>query len=192
MRLNEYEHARSVQSLIINPASSNQSEMTSVLWETSPATIASGLNSSDLFDDNNIRLFAYRVIPDPTTGRGQLTRFYSNPGSGDRNTEAAWTVDQIIATDVISMHVYSFEMAGWYAGSNIDRDFTANKAAGLTNNQLHFVIEFARNLSQKDASTIIDLEDSSTSTSRDNTRARSIKTLQFTIGLRSITNSLDQ
>ena len=191
LRLDQYAHARAVQSLVINPTADEQSELTSALWETTPTTATAGLEAADLFNDNKVRLFAYRVIPDPTTGRGQLIRFYSNPGS-DRGTPDGWIQDTVIATDVVAMRIYNFEMASWFAGDDENRDFSENEAAGLTNNQLRFVIQFARNLGQKDATTAIDVDHRETTVSDDQTHASSVKTLQFTIGLRSITNSIDQ
>jgi type II secretory pathway pseudopilin PulG len=188
LRLDQYANARPVQSLIINPDLAEQSDVTTVLWETNQA----GLTPEQLFDDNNIRLFAYRVVPDPVTGRGQLIRFYSNPGA-DRNTTAGWIQDQVIATDVVSLRIYSFEMSSWYAGTDLERDYSDNLAAGLTNNQLRFVIQFARNLTQRDPGEAIDVDARGTTTrDQDNTRASTVKTMQFTVGLRSITNSNDQ
>ena len=193
MGMDQFANARAVQGLVINPLASDQSEVSSVVWETTPQFLANILQAEDLYDDKNIRLFCYRVVPDPATGRGQLIRYYSNPGSGDRNGEAAWQIDQVIANDVVGMRIYSFEMASWHSGTNTKRDFTANDAAGLTNNQLRFFIDFARNLSQIDSTTAIDVDDrGSTTTSNNTQRASAIKTVQFTIGLRSITNALDQ
>lgn len=193
MGMDQFANGRAVQGLVINPSATEQSELSSVVWETTPPVLATVLMAEDLYDDENIRLFCYRVVPDPATGRGQLIRYYSNPGSGDRNGEAAWQIDEVIANDVVGMRIYSFEMAGWYSGTDTKRDFTANDAAGLTNNQLRFFIDFARNLSQVDGTTAIDVEDRGTTTRSNNTqRASSIKTIQFTLGLRSITNALDQ
>lgn len=191
-RLDQYARARPVQSLVIRPGETDQAELTSVVWETTPAEIQADLDSEKLFDDRNIRLFAYRVIPDPVTGRGQLIRFYSNPTDGDRNAATAWVQDEVIANDVVMLRIYSYEMATWYSGSIESQNFTDNQAAGLTNNQIRFVIDFARNLSQVDADTAIDLDDASTSASRETNRVHTKKRLEFTVGLRSITNSLDQ
>ncbi len=91
------------------------------------------------------------------------------------------------------MRIYSFEMASWHSGTNTERNFTTNDAAGLTNNQIRFFIDFARNLGQVDADTAIDVSDrGGTSRSSNSQRASTVKTLEFTIGLRSITNALDQ
>lgn len=193
MSMDQFANARAVQGLVINPNATDQSELSSVVWETTPAALSAGIKARDLYDDTKIRLFCYRVVPDPATGRGQLIRYYSNPDSGDRNTDAAWQIDEVIAEDVVGMRIYSFEMASWYSGTTTERDFTANDAAGLTNNQLRFFIDFARNLSQIDDQTAIDVDDrGGTTRSTNNQRASSIKTVQFTIGLRSITNALDQ
>jgi hypothetical protein len=191
-RLDQFANARAVQSLVINPNSVDQPE-TSVVWETTPAEAAKGLNPKALYDDRKVRLFCYRVMPDPVTGRGQLIRYYSNPTTADRNAEAAWEIDEVIATDVVGVRICSFEMAGWYAGTTTNRDFTVNDAAGLTNNQIRFTIDFARNLGQRDDKTAIDVRDrGATSTTADAQRASTVKSVQFTISLRSITNSLDQ
>lgn len=195
LRLDEYPHARAIQSLVINPLGTDQPELTSVVWETTPAIAADGdgLSAIELFDDAKVRLFCYRVVPDPQTGRGNLVRSYSNPDSGDRNGSDAWITDQIIATDVVSMRIYNYEMSTWYTGTMEARDFSTSSAAGLSNNQLRFVIQFARNLGQVDAQTAIDLEDrGGTSVSREANRSSTMKTVEFTIGLRSITNALDQ
>jgi type II secretory pathway pseudopilin PulG len=192
-RLDQFANARPVQSLVIDPDAIDQPELTSVVWETSPTAAGAGLGSADLYDDNKVRLFCYRVVPDPVTGRGQLIRYYSNPGAVDRNSDAAWEIDEVIATDVVGMRIYSFEMAGWYAGTATNRDFTVNDAAGLTNNQIRFFIDFARNLRQLDDKTAVDLRDrGATTTTGDAQRASTVKTVQFTVSLRSITNSLDQ
>lgn len=177
--LNKFASARPVQSLLFNPDNFEE-QLSSVVWETTPSRVAAGLQAGDLFDDNNIRLYCYRVVPDPQTGRGQLIRYYSNPGS-DRDDDAAWTVDKVIANDVVGMRIYSSEMASWYAGTESERDFSINPAAGLTSNQLRFSIQLARNFSQIDGSGV-----------PDQTRARSLRTLQFTVGMRSITNAIDQ
>jgi len=193
MAMDKFANARPVQGLVINPGESDQADLTSVVWETTPAVLATGITAEGLYEDAKIRLFCYRVVPDPTTGRGQLIRYYSNPDTGDRNTDAAWQIDEVIADDVVGMRIYSFEMASWYSGTDTNRDFTINDAAGLTNNQVRFFIDFARNLSQVNAGTAIDVSDrGGTSSSNNNQRASSVKTLQFTIGLRSITNALDQ
>jgi type II secretory pathway pseudopilin PulG len=195
MAMDQFANARPVQGLVINPTASDQPELTSVVWETTPAVLATtaGIKARDLYDDRKVRLFCYRVVPDPTTGRGQLIRYYSNPDSGDRNTDAAWQVDAVIADDVVGMRIYSFEMASWHSGTNTERDFTTNDAAGLTNNQIRFFIDFARNLGQVDADTAIDVSDRGGTTRSSNShRASTVKTLEFTIGLRSITNALDQ
>jgi len=191
-RLDLYARANPVQSLVIKPTATDQPDLTSVVWETTPTKIQSGLDSETLFDDRNIRLFSYRVIPDPVTGRRQLIRFYSNPTNSDRNTASAWIQDEVIANDVMSMRIYSYKMATWYSGTIESQNFTDNQAAGLTNNQIRFVVDFARNLSQADATKAIDLDDRSTTMSRDTHRASTGKRLEFTVGLRSITNSLDQ
>ncbi len=196
MAMDQFAHARPVQGLVINPGESDQPDLSSVVWETTPAVLVAtpaGIQVGDLYDDKKIRLFCYRVVPDPTTGRGQLIRYYSNPDSGDRNTDAAWQIDEVIATDVVGMRIYSFEMASWHSGTNTERNFTTNDAAGLTNNQIRFFIDFARNLGQVDADTAIDVSDrGGTSRSSNSQRASTVKTLEFTIGLRSITNALDQ
>lgn len=195
MGLDQFANARPAQSLVIDPDAIDQAVPSSVVWETTPAAldVIDGIEAEDLYDDANVRLFCYRVVLDPATGRGQLIRYYSNPGSGDRNTDAAWQVDEVIANDVVGMRIYSFEMASWYSGTTTQRNFAVNDAAGLTNNQLRFFIDFARNLGQVDPGTAIDVEDrGGTTRSADSKRASTIKTVQFTIGLRSITNALDQ
>ncbi len=195
MGMDQFANARAVQGLVINPSATEQSDLSSVVWETTPEVLDTdpkGLQAADLYDDKKIRLFCYRVVPDPVTGRGQLIRYYSNPTT-NRDIEAAWQVDEVIANDVVGMRIYSFEMASWYSGTDTNRDFTGNDAAGLTNNQLRFFIDFARNLSQIDQDTAIDVDNrGATTNSREQQRASSIKTVQFTIGLRSITNALDQ
>jgi type II secretory pathway component PulJ len=200
LSMSDYVHARSVQSLVINPKMNDETEVSSVLWETTEASAnvgdedGKGMLAIDLFDDKQIRLFAYRIIPDPTTGRGRLIRFYSNPGVGvDRNLDTSWIEDEVIATDVVSMRIYSYEMSTWHATTAGQRDFSGNAAAGLTNNQIRFVIQFARNMIQDvNATGPMNVNDSSTVSNDEGTRASSVKTLQFTIGLRSITNSIDQ
>jgi len=192
-RLEKFANARAIQGLVINPSANDQPDLASVVWETTPAAVADGLKAADMYNDQKVRLFCYRVVPDPVSGRGQLIRYYSNPDSGDRNTDGAWAVDEVIANDVVGMRIYSFEMASWYAGTDEKRDFTTNDAAGLTNNQIRFFIDFARNLEQIDGKTAIDVDQrGSTARASDNRRASTVKTLQFTIGLRSITNALDQ
>jgi hypothetical protein len=176
--MDKFASARPVQSLLFNP--SDEEQLSSVVWETTPSRVSAGLLAGALFEDKNIRLFCYRVVPDPQTGRGQLIRYYSNP-TIDRNDDDAWTVDKVIANDVVGMRIYSSEMASWYAGTESERDFSINPAAGLTSNQLRFSIQLARNFSQIDGSGV-----------PDQTRARSVRTLQFTVGMRSITNAIDQ
>jgi prepilin-type N-terminal cleavage/methylation domain-containing protein len=189
--MSDYVHARPVQSLIINQKPDEDSGISSVLWETTPAEVAGGMDAAALFDDTRVRLFAYRVIPDPMTGRGRLIRFYSNPRT-DRNLDDSWIEDEVIATDVVSMKIYSYEMSTWYALTAGERDFSKNAAAGLTNNQIRFVIQFARNMIQTDVQKAMDVNDRTTVANDEKTRGSTIKTLQFTIGLRSITNSIDQ
>lgn len=185
VRMDAFANARPVQSLLMkyDPTAADQPLTTSVVWETTPRamTEADGLTAGEMFSDANIRLFCYRVVPDPTTGRGQLIRYYSNPNSGNRNNDDAWKIDQVIANDVIGMRIYSSEMSSWYAGTESERDFSVNEAAGLTSNQIRFCLDLARNFTQIEGSGV-----------PDQTRARSIKKLQFTIGMRSITNALDQ
>lgn len=178
--MDKFASARPVQSLLFNPNINDQDQLSSVVWETTPSRVSAGLLAGDLFDDENIRLFCYRVVPDPQTGRGQLIRYYSNPGS-DRNDDAAWIVDKVIANDVVGMRIYSSEMASWYGGTESERDFSINPAAGLTSNQVRFSIELARNFSQINGSEV-----------PNQSRARSVRTLQFTVGMRSITNAIDQ
>ena len=192
VRLDQFPHARPVQGLVIYPDAVDQSELTSVVWETTPEK--TGTKVLGFYSDSNVRLFSYRVVPDPRTGRGALVRFYSNPDSGDRNNEATWVQDEVIAQDVVRMRIYSFEMSTWYGGDDTNRDFTVNEASGMTNNQLRFSIDFARNLEQLDPETSIDIRDRrNTSRSGDaKQRVSTVKTLQFTVGLRSITNALDQ
>lgn len=192
VQMDKFANARSVQGLLIeaSPTGPTGQPETSVVWETTPAK--AGLTPEQMYDDENVRLFCYRVVPDPVTGRGQLIRYYSNP-TGNRDSDSAWVIDAVIANDVVGMRIYSYEMATWYAGTSAARDFTANDAAGLTNNQLRVFIDFARNLEQLDSATRIDVEQrGTTARTGDNQRASTVKTLQFTIGLRSITNALDQ
>lgn len=191
VRLDNFARARSISSLILNPNATDSAELTSVVWETTPTKIASGLGTSNLYNDANVRLMCYRVMRDPSSGRGSLTRFYSNPGS-ERNTEAGWIQDEVLATDVVSFRVYTFEMSTWYAGTETNQSFNENGAAGLSQNQIRFVIQFARNLTQKSALLTSDVYDGSNLKQSDASQAKSVKVLQFTVGLRSITNALDQ
>ena len=222
VRMDAFAHAAPINSLVVNPATTDDSALASAVWETSKTIIESGLvawgnsatiagrRANSLYHDANVRLYCYRVEYNPSSRRGELKRYFSNPVASGRDTLSgifpqeklatdAWTYDLTLVEDVLAMRIETVETRPELLSDNHVRvALLLGRNVEIVNPRLPAVPVanqgFDSGATPDSTNGSFDLNDRTTGAPYNTrqvkgTTGRSLRLLQFSLAMRSITNT---